>query len=206
MQDQKHYDTIPGWNGARYEKKPVESGADILLDQRRVPTVWSRITAGKADDGKGNPIPPEVTVYFDQPKIGSSSNFGGKNGVDMGHAMLGIDYSRYSYETSRYERYAMNMIRKEAEALLGYPSDKKMYSAIMWKYANTLFDMVFKKDGRYITEQERASESLNNSRMANERKLYADMLKAYGFKIKYPAQDGAEPKPALNSIYKKLTA
>ena len=107
MQDQKHYDTIPGWNGARYEKKPVESGADILLDQRRVPTVWSRITAGKADDGKGNPIPPEVTVYFDQPKIGSSSNFGGKNGVDMGHAMLGIDYSRYSYETSRYERYAM---------------------------------------------------------------------------------------------------
>ncbi len=99
-----------------------------------------------------------------------------------------------------------NMIRKEAEALLGYPSDKKMYSAIMWKYANTLFDMVFKKDGRYITEQERASESLNNSRMANERKLYADMLKAYGFKIKYPAQDGAEPKPALNSIYKKLTA
>ena len=104
MQEKREHDVIPGWDGAKYKKTRTDTGAHILLDQRRVPTVWSRLTAGKAEDGNGNPTPPEVTVYFDQPKQASSQNMVGQ---EMGHSMLGIDYSRYSRFTNRYERYRM---------------------------------------------------------------------------------------------------
>jgi hypothetical protein len=32
------------------------------------------------------------------------------------------------------------------------------------------------------------------------------MLKAYGFKIKYPRRAGTEPTPGLNALYKKMIA
>jgi len=104
MQEKREHDVIPGWNGAKFKKTANDTGAHILLDQRRVPTVWSRQTAGKAEDGNGNPTPPEVTAYFDQPKQGSSVNM---VGTEMGHSMLGIEFSRYSRFTNRYERYKM---------------------------------------------------------------------------------------------------
>ena len=66
--------------------------------------------------------------------------------------------------------------------------------------------MVFKKDGKYITEAERANEKKSDKRASKERQMYADMLKAYGFKVKYPNKQGEEPKPGLSAIYKKFTA
>lgn len=98
------------------------------------------------------------------------------------------------------------MLRKEAEATLGFPSHKKMFSAIMWKYTNTLYDAVFKKNGVVLTEQRKNTELERDPAAGKERKLFADMLRAYGFKIKYPVKAGDEPKPGLNSIYKKITA
>ena len=104
MQGKKQYELIPGWNGAKYEKKKEESGRDILMDQRRVPTVWSYLTAGKAVDDEGKPLKPEVTVYVDQPKLGSGQSV---TMSGMGHTMIGINYSRFSRMTNRFERYAM---------------------------------------------------------------------------------------------------
>ena len=74
----------------------------------------------------------------------------------------------------------------------------------MWKYANTLFDTVFKKDGKLMTEAEQTREATEDPRAAAQRRLFADMLKALGFKIKYPSRAGSEPKPGLNAVYKKL--
>ncbi len=104
MQAAKKYDAIPGWDGANFEKKGNEKGEDILEDERRVPTVWSYLTAGKAEDSDGNAVPPEVTVYIAQPVAGSSEAM---KGSDIGHAMVGINYSRYSNITKRYERYGL---------------------------------------------------------------------------------------------------
>ena len=98
------------------------------------------------------------------------------------------------------------MLRKESEATLGYPSHEKMYFAIMWKYANTLYDMVFKKNGRVMTAAQKEAEDREDKKASAERKLFADMLRAYGFKIKYPGKPGEEPKPTLNAVYKKLIA
>ena len=48
-QRKKDYQTIPGWDGATYDPNAT-SGKDIMADFRRVPTVWSRLTAAKAAD------------------------------------------------------------------------------------------------------------------------------------------------------------
>ncbi|MBO5572929.1 MAG: hypothetical protein J5947_01645 [Clostridium sp.] len=104
MQEKKEHDVIPGWNGAKFRKSREDTGAHILLDQRRVPTVWARMTGARAEDGNGNPAPPEVSVYFDQPKEASSQSM---VGTEMGHSMLGVEFSRFSRFTNRYERYIM---------------------------------------------------------------------------------------------------
>ncbi len=88
---------IPGWGGDTFDRD-----ADILEDFRRVPTVWSYLTAGKAADAQGRDIPPKVTVYVEQPKTGSSRSL---YGTAMGHTMLGIEYTRHSKITGRKERY-----------------------------------------------------------------------------------------------------
>ena len=93
MQEKRDHDTIPGWNGAKFQKTKDDTGAHILLDQRQVPTVWSRMTGGKAEEEKGRPAAPEVSVYFDQPKQASSQSM---VGTEMGHSMLGIEFSRIS--------------------------------------------------------------------------------------------------------------
>ena len=106
MQESRNYETIPGWGGATYEKPEngEEKGEDILNDQRRVPTVWSYLTAGKAEIAKDEPAPPTVSVMVDQPKEGSAQSL---DGAEMGHAMIGIEYTRYSNITKRNERYGL---------------------------------------------------------------------------------------------------
>ncbi len=104
MQAVKKYDEIPGWEGAVFDKKKDESGLDILRDNRRVPTVWSYITAGKAVEEDGSAVPPEVSVFVDQPKEGSSRSL---SGIKMGHTMIGLNYTRLSRVSRRAERYSI---------------------------------------------------------------------------------------------------
>ena len=103
MQEKRRHDIIPGWEGATYDKNK-NTGADILADFRRVPTVWSKLIGEKAEDDKGKPLDPAVTIYVDQPKEGSSQSM---DGGEMGHTMIGIEYSRFSKISNRYERYKM---------------------------------------------------------------------------------------------------
>ena len=109
-QDKKDYQNIPGWDGAKYDSNATK-GEDVMADFRRVPTVWSHLTAAKAaepvqKDGKEEekPLDPVVSVMIDQPKSGSSDTM---NGREMGHAMIGIEYSRKSLISNRYERYKL---------------------------------------------------------------------------------------------------
>ncbi len=107
MQERKNRDLIPGWGeGDTYERKlndkGEENGWDMLSDFRRVPVVWSYMTAEEAADKDGSPLPPEVSVFISQPREGSSRSFDGTN---MGHAMIGIHYSRKNRSTNRIDRY-----------------------------------------------------------------------------------------------------
>ena len=109
-QQRKDYDTIPGWNGAEFDPNAT-SGEDIMADFRRVPTVWSRLTAAKAadkvvKDGKETekPLDPIISVMVDQPKSNSSRSMLGR---EVGHTMIGIEYSRKSLISGRYERYKL---------------------------------------------------------------------------------------------------
>ena len=85
-----------------------------MEDFRRIPTVWSHPIAAKAAEPVSNaaesddprdrerPLQPTISVLVDQPKEGSEQSFEGK---EMGHTMLGIEYSRFSRISNRYERY-----------------------------------------------------------------------------------------------------
>ena len=103
FQEKRTHDEIPGWNGRKYQEDP-EGNANILADFRQVPTVWSQMTADKAVDDKGNPLPPEVSINVIQPKEGSDQMM---NGMDSGHTGMGIEYTRFSKSTGRYERYKL---------------------------------------------------------------------------------------------------
>ena len=109
-QRKKDYQTIPGWDGASFDSNAT-SGKDIMADFRRVPTVWSRLTAAKAadevvKDGKKTekPLDPVISVMIDQPKSNSSMTMVSDR---VGHAFLGIEYSRKSAISGRYERYKL---------------------------------------------------------------------------------------------------
>ncbi|MBQ6343305.1 MAG: hypothetical protein IJI41_09300 [Anaerolineaceae bacterium] len=100
-QKKRNYDQIPGWNGKKFEDDP-EGNANILADFRRVPTVWSKMTAAKAVDTENKPLPPTVSIYVNQPKEGSDQMM---DDMSSGHSGLGIEYTRFSKATGRYERY-----------------------------------------------------------------------------------------------------
>ena len=102
-QEERRHDLIPGWNGAVFENTDA-SGREILADWRRVPTVWSRPTPGKAENADHSQLPPEISVYAEQPKLGSSRSVYGKN---AGHVFLGIRYSRFNRRSAKNERYEL---------------------------------------------------------------------------------------------------
>ena len=73
---------------------------------------------------------------------------------------------------------------------------------LMKKYAHELWKGAFlKEDGTVITERERKSEAPEQKQ---KRKLYADMLRAMGFKVRYPAVEGEAPGTRAVDIFKKL--
>ena len=113
LQKKRNHKQIPGWDGAEFGKNWSQNDNEIDVDLRKIPAVWSYPIASKAAEpdpaGDQNdprqrekPLDPVVSVIVDQPKEGSSQSF---NGNEMGHTMLGIEYSRFSKITNRYERY-----------------------------------------------------------------------------------------------------
>ena len=66
--------------------------------------VWSYLTAGKGQDDKGKPLPPTVSVNVNQPEPGEDRDVSLSG---SGHTGIGIEYSRYSRVTNRYERYGL---------------------------------------------------------------------------------------------------
>lgn len=109
-QTKKEYQTIPGWDGAKFDPQ-TNGGEAVLADFRRVPTVWSRLTAAQAaekveKDGREEekPLDPVVSVMVDQAEPGTILAV---NGTEMGHTMIGIEYSRKSVISGRYERYKL---------------------------------------------------------------------------------------------------
>ena len=103
FQEKRTHDEIPGWNGRKYKQDP-DGNANILADFRKVPTVWSKLTADNAVDDKGNPLPPEVSINVSQPQEGVDQTM---NGMDSGHSGMGIEYTRFNKATGRYERYRL---------------------------------------------------------------------------------------------------
>ncbi len=103
----KDNQSIPGWDGAKYKSKDN----DVIADFRRVPTVWSQLTASKAadtvkkgDEEEEKPLDPIVSINIEQPKSGSAQSMTGR---EIGHAFIGIEYSRWSAVSNRYERYKL---------------------------------------------------------------------------------------------------
>ena len=113
LQEKRSHQQVPGWNGIEYDADKNSGGA-IMEDFRRIPTVWSHPIAAKAAEPVSNaaesddprdrerPLQPTISVLVDQPKEGSEQSFEGR---EMGHTMLGIEYSRFSRVSNRYERY-----------------------------------------------------------------------------------------------------
>ena len=73
----KDYQSIPGWDGAKF-KSTTGKQDEINADFRRVPAVWSRLTAAKAadtvkngDEEEEKPLDPIVSINIEQPKTGS---------------------------------------------------------------------------------------------------------------------------------------
>ncbi|MBR6089533.1 MAG: hypothetical protein IKP86_06345, partial [Anaerolineaceae bacterium] len=104
---------IPGWDGDKFEKNQPQNVDEVNVDFRKVPAVWSYPIASKAaepnPEGDQNdprqrekPLDPIVSVMVAQPKEGSADTFYDK---EMGHTFLGIEYSRFSRISNRYERY-----------------------------------------------------------------------------------------------------
>lgn len=99
----KRHDLIPGWNGAEFKREEGEKD-DIMADFRRVPTVWSRLIAEKAVDENGKEVPPTISVNVNPPDLNKDQTM---IGTLSGHSGIGIEYSRQSKVTGRWERYSL---------------------------------------------------------------------------------------------------
>ena len=94
------------------------------------------------------------------------------------------------------------MIRKEQDKALGKGSENRMNTLIMKKYAEELWKGAFlKNDGAVITERERQKE---DPAKREKRKLYADMLRAMGFDIRYPDAEGERTGIRAVDIWRRL--
>ena len=98
-------DLIPGWDGEKFENE--EGPADVVnADFRRVPEIWSwpiaaKATEGKDEDRNAKPLDPVISIYIGQ---GDKDYTVGKNNA-TGHSGIGVEFSRYSALSGRWQRY-----------------------------------------------------------------------------------------------------
>ena len=96
---------IPGWDGAKFENEDVPED-EVSLDFRRVPELWAWPTAAKAVEGdeekrNAKPLKPIISVYVSQ----VSDKYTATNSIETGHSSVGVEFSRYSALTGRWQRY-----------------------------------------------------------------------------------------------------
>ena len=109
FEQRRDRDLIPGWDGAKYSDEPEEekgNNDDIDMDFRRIPEIWSWPTAAKAAEGdeedrNSKPVDPVISVYVSQASRDYTIT---KNG-STGHTGIGVEYSRYSAMSGRWQRY-----------------------------------------------------------------------------------------------------
>ena len=102
LQEKMDNSSIPGWNGTKWENK--DSDPDQLdIDFRRVPEIWSYPTADKAEKAPDKPRDPVLSVYISQPDPGDYTQLNDND--ETGHSGIGIEFSRYSKISQRWERY-----------------------------------------------------------------------------------------------------
>ena len=164
FQEKRTHDEIPGWNGRKFQQDP-EGNANILADFRQVPTVWSQMTADKAVDDKGNPLPPEVSINVSQPKEGSDQMM---NGLDAGHTGMGIEYTRFSKSTGRYERYKLRFGFFQAGATFS--------TGVINDYAGayTMGQLLDESNNRYTVSRKFKANSKQVNAILQAARTYAD--------------------------------
>lgn len=79
-----------------YQINEADQDQKIENDTRRVPLVWEQKIPEKPDQ------PPQISIMVEQPKEGSADSM---NGNEMGHAMVGLFYSRLNRFSGKMERY-----------------------------------------------------------------------------------------------------
>ena len=65
--------SIPGWEGAKWENNDTDPD-QLDIDFRRVPEIWSYLTADKAEKSPGKPRDPVISVYISQPAPATTHN------------------------------------------------------------------------------------------------------------------------------------
>ncbi len=160
-QEKKTHDVIPGWGEERYQKEPGRED-NIIADFRRVPTVWSFLTAGKAADENGKPLPPKISVNVNQPEAGKDKDISMSG---SGHTGIGIEYSRYSRVSNRYERYGLKygfgIADETASAgILNATKGAKTFGQL-WDEKNREFDVTrtFPATSKQVNDILKASET-----------------------------------------------
>lgn len=125
-----------------------------------------------------------------------------KNYLDKNMAGLAGNRRQREIKKQGGESKLKENIRGEVAAVLGFPSVEKMYNYIMWQYAQTLHDLVFKKNGHYVTEEEMNGNQVDDYQ---DRMQYKKLIRSLGLKVAF-ARNGKEPVPSAAAIYKKLIA
>ena len=105
FQPRGNRNNIPGWDGAEFENEAGPED-DVSADFRRVPEIWSWPTAAKAavgdeEDKNSKPVDPVISVYISQ----ASKEYTATDEGGTGHTGIGIEYSRYSAMSGRWQRY-----------------------------------------------------------------------------------------------------
>ena len=100
----KRHDLIPGWDGAKFSQPDPEKNDKINVDFRRVPMVWARMTADEALDKNGKERDPKLILNVNPPDLNKDQTMIKES---AGHSGIGIEFSRYSKVTQRWERYLL---------------------------------------------------------------------------------------------------
>ena len=101
-QKKRIHGIVPGTKDERYADERItdsDDEKDILFDIRRAPLVWERLSAGDPEE------PPQITVMTSQSIRGSRLT----TVEHIGHAMIGLSYSRFNKLTGKKERYKLTM-------------------------------------------------------------------------------------------------
>ena len=102
LQKKRDFKSIPGWDGAKWEKEPKDPN-ELDIDFRRVPEVWSYPIAAEAEKEPDKPRDPIISVYISQVEPGEYTQT--NDDGSTGHSGIGIEFSRYSQIHQKWERY-----------------------------------------------------------------------------------------------------